>query len=703
MVRTIAGALLTIAGAYSIGSLVTRRAGADSLTRFAIGTVLLSYLIFGLLLLRWAKPLGLITLGALAVLSGGLTLRLPRWRVPNVPPFVLAVLALYTVLYAAHAMAPEIETDPNAYHLQTSVEAAEHGGLGEPITFYSRMPHSIELLFVMAYAVGGAASAKLVHFAFLAATIPLILALAERFQLPPSAGYLAAAFYYVTPVVGVSGTSAFNDAALVFYLLLSVRLAMENRPVLAGIIGGFCYAVKMTGIIAAGMGLIRFAAARQWKRARLFAGAAILVAAPWTIWNFVGTGNPLAPVANALFPNQYFHASTERTLVSNLRSYGVEAQQRPSEVLAGHRLQGVIGPVYLLAPIALLALRRREGRALLLLAGLASLLWFLNAGARFLMPAIPFLVLAMMMVLPRPAAYAALFVHAVLSWPAVVGLYQPLAWRLSSPWPWKAALGLESEAAYLSRVSWDYRVAQMIEKSTGPGARIFDLLGVHAVHIRRELVGSWQSAEGDRLVEALKQGRGDPRETMEKRQADFGEVTARGVRITTSGDAVSGVQEIELYSHRQLLNLAGAWMLEGQAGAWEMPFAFDRNLTSGWKSWQDGVRHMSLTVHFDKPTPITAIAVTSLRQPVDREILIEVQNAVDARWRRVESSKTLPLALNLRREAVRFLKNRHITHIVAPLGEGGAARLAADLVENPGQWGLEKVGSLYGVYVMKIR
>ena len=58
---------------------------------------------------------------------------------------------------------------------------------------------------------------------------------------------------------------------------------------------------------------------------------------------------------------------------------------------------GVLGPVFLLAPIALLALRRREGRQLLLAAAVFGSTYLGNIGARFLIPPLPFVALAMML------------------------------------------------------------------------------------------------------------------------------------------------------------------------------------------------------------------------------------------------------------------------------------------------------------------
>jgi len=55
---------------------------------------------------------------------------------------------------------------------------------------------------------------------------------------------------------------------------------------------------------------------------------------------------------------------------------------------SGH-LGGLLGPVFLLAPLALFSLRRKEGRRLLLAALVFGANYFDNIGTRFLIPSLP--------------------------------------------------------------------------------------------------------------------------------------------------------------------------------------------------------------------------------------------------------------------------------------------------------------------------
>ena len=86
---------------------------------------------------------------------------------------------------------------------------------------------------------------------------------------------------------------------------------------------------------------------------------------------------------------------------------------------------GIFGPVFLLVPLGLLALRFKSGRRVLLAALVFALPAYLNTGTRFLIPAAPFLALALGMGLAEvPAALPVLALfHALVCWPPVLSTY----------------------------------------------------------------------------------------------------------------------------------------------------------------------------------------------------------------------------------------------------------------------------------------
>ena len=114
--------------------------------------------------------------------------------------------------------------------------------------------------------------------------------------------------------------------------------------------------------------------------------------APWMLRAFWLTGNPIAPLGNRIFSNPYFHEGTEQYLASYLKDYGVSGWRAIPHALLfdGAALQGLLGPVWILALLGLWLLREPAGRWLWAAAVVSALPWLANAGSRFLLPALLF-------------------------------------------------------------------------------------------------------------------------------------------------------------------------------------------------------------------------------------------------------------------------------------------------------------------------
>src|SRR5665811_1942538 len=122
----------------------------------------------------------------------------------------------------------------------------------------------------------------------------------------------------------------------------------------------------------------------------------------------------------------------------------------------------------------------------------------------FLMPAVALAAIALGIVLPRPAAWAAIALQAVLCWPHVLDAWETrYSFRLHE-FPLAAAAGVESEADYCKRRFEEYNVARMIQRATPPDSRTLTLLSVANAYLDREVAVTWQSAEADRLLDTLR-------------------------------------------------------------------------------------------------------------------------------------------------------------------------------------------------------
>ncbi len=705
------GGAFTLAAAYSAGRLAFPRIALPASARLAVGLVLLSYAVVALLLVGAGRWWVFLALGA--CLSGAAF----RPRAPSLdglPWLPLVVFAVYGSIYFIHAAAPEIRPDGYTYHLGLPAEWLRAHRLSGRVGFYEMLPHGTEMLFTFAFAFGKHSAAKLVHFATLASSVPLMLALGRRLGLPGWASASGAGLYFCSPVVGTAGTAAYNDAALVFFALAAFYLvlawAQEAKAgylIPLGLVAGFCYAVKPTGLVVAPAAI----AVAVWRRPRAalrVAAAAAAVVLPWMIRNALLTGNPLAPLMNRWFPNPHFHISTEEQLARSLRSYeGVTAGNLPVELaVRGRRLHGMVGPVFLLAPVALLGLRKRQGRWLLAAAGLLALPWLLNIGARFLMPSLAFLALALASVLPRRLAFFSLALHALLSLPPVAAAYaDPGAWRLEGL-PWRAALRLEREEEYLRRTLWEYRVAEMIREHVSPPARVLDLLGAPAAYLDVEAVAPWQSAAGDRLGYALQIGRLIEEGMFTELEGRWPERRLTAIRFaqTLSGPLQWGISEVQLFRGRDRLGLHPQWRLLARPNVWEARFAFDQNWISRWGTWQAVRPGMYLGVDFRRPVRLDRARLLCLshEQTGPVEFLGKTPEGLWEVLVKHPTARRLP-ALNLRRSAMRLVRQEGFAFVLAPAGEAGYGPVGRSLLERPSDWDVELVGQVDSVGLFRIR
>jgi hypothetical protein len=474
------GAAFTAAVCFSCGTLILER-GADPGLRFVTGAALVSTTIFALCAAGLAWPAVFLVLGAAAILAGRRRGKRPRlfdsgwWWLAFLP---------FLVLYLANAMAPEISYDGSRYHLGlVGRYLREHGF--HPITdnFYAGLSQGVEMLYLFAYAFGRHSAAATVHFIFLLALAAQMISWARRIG-APVAGACAAFLVFASPIVGVDGTSAYIDVAVaaiaftVFHLLEHLDRRPPARLLVAiGLSAGFAYAAKYTAAVAIPYALAVVAwRTRRWRPVLLVGGCAALIAAPWMLKDWFWYRNPFSPFFNRFFPNPYVSISFERDYLHNMQHYNVGSRwDLPLQLTVHGSLSGLFGPVFLLSPLALLALRQPAGRRLLLAGAVFAGTWFFNISARFLIPALPFIALAMCLLLnSRPRiAVALVAVHAVLSWPDVVKRYARFdAWHLSKV-TYREALRIKPEEGFLVSNLPLYGAARLIERATPPNAIVF--------------------------------------------------------------------------------------------------------------------------------------------------------------------------------------------------------------------------------------
>jgi hypothetical protein len=707
VIRIVLGGLIPLAVAYSIGKLCFR--SLPDVIALGLGAVIESLMVFGLLATGVARPPAFLALAAGGLLP--LISRRTRFRAP-VPGGLLLILifAGYAIFYLIHALAPEIQPDAVSYHLGFVAECARTGGFPKQVTFYETLPQGMEMLFLFGFTIGKHSAAKLVDYGFLLATVPLMIELGRRLQLPDRVSGAAAALYFCSPLVGITGTSTYTDVSLVFFTLAVLLVLLiwkkehnDRYLVAAGLLAGFCYCIKVSCLLVPLVAALFVASERRLRPALTMMASAAVAIGPWMIRDLLVTGSPLAPLANSLFPTQYFHLTMERSLTAYWRHYpGFSWRTSPRELTVGGRLQGNFGPIWFLLPVGLLALRRSVGRWIWLAALLLAYTWILNVGARFLMLSLPFLAFALAMSLDslaRPVLWACLAIHAITSLPAVARVYQsPDAWILN-PFPWRAALRLESEHDYLARNIWAYQLLDFLREKTGPAETTFALVSLPNAYYERPVVDFWESALADRVMDAF--GVANWRFAV-RAEWPAQPLKALRFRMTAAHPGEWDLSDIRLYSDAGRV-YSPKWLLRAWPNPWEAHLAFDDNLASRWRTWEPMRQGMVFEVFFDQPRQLTA-AVLTTHIPTN-EAPIEVYGlGIDGAWKFLSSNpkSSLQTPEDLHRAAMVFLKQSGIDYILAPTKSAGVWQTGKSLVQHARDWGLEDVGQRDEVHLLRI-
>src|SRR5205807_6576351 len=133
------------------------------------------------------------------------------------------------------------------------------------------------------------------------------------------------------------------------------------------------------------------------------------------------------PLANRVFPNPFRYVSTEYEYVKSINARGglTGVNWLYQITTRGFFTQGFLGPVFLIAPLALFSARTPVGRQVVCAAVVFLLPCIAAVPSRYFLPALTFLSLALGLVLSRYAyaGAAVVLLHIVLCWPAVIPKY----------------------------------------------------------------------------------------------------------------------------------------------------------------------------------------------------------------------------------------------------------------------------------------
>ena len=727
------GGTATVLAALAAGHLLFSglslplRRGERHLLAFLAGAACLHLAVFLLAAAGLARKGVFAALAALAV---GAALRAGMLRPGGEPLPALSagwrvvfftLLASFGVVYLVNAMAPEASPDGSSYHLGlVGRYYREHGFQRITRHMYANLSQGVEMLYLFAYAFGRHSAASLAHFAFLLWLPLAMLAYARRFGFAP-AGAAGALFVFLSPVVARDGACAYNDvavAAVLFGLfwLLEIWRAEGRAALLApiGLLAGYAYAAKYTAFPAVPyalgyVGLVLMRSRRpMWRALLVVSLCAAAMMLPWMLKNLVWLGNPFSPFLNAWFPNPYVHVSFEEDYRRQMRSYeGVGgAWSIPLEVaVRGAAAGGLLGPLFLLAPAALAALRFPAGRRLLLGAALFGSVYAANTGTRFLIPALPFLALALALAFLRAPAALPLLVafHALASWPWSLPHYAaPAAWRIDE-FPYRAAVRLEPEDEYLARRLNTYPITRFVEMNVPPGKPVLAFSQLADAYTAREILVVYQSAEnavlGDFVYTALLPDY-QPSRAFRFRFPAARARKLRAVQTASGAPDLWSVAEMRLYHEGRELARGAGWRLRAHPNPWDAPLAFDNSPVTRWRSWQSIFPGMFLEVDLGREEMVDTVDLEGSPDQWAVRLRLEAQDG-GGRWRPLggdPESIARPFKAGLRAAAGAELKARGVEYLV--LFDGDHA--AEDFRARAAEWGVTMLGERGGARLYRI-
>ena len=258
--------------------------------------------------------------------GGGVVLALALWRlrgrmVPGmhgtvralmstVTPARVAMLAVAgTVLVpvALNALTPPLMSDEVRYHLPYALHFVEQGRIAPDL--YLRFPFfalNVNLLYAAALVFGDDVTPHFVHLLLGSlAGLALYALAAPRFGRVTAS--CAVLLFFVTPNFARFATTAYIDLGLAVFVTSAIACLDRARgrqalAVCAGMAFGAALGTKYLALALLPL-LVAWAAFRTRSGSQVvrFAVVAVLTGAPWYVYNFIWTGNPVSPFAGEWF------------------------------------------------------------------------------------------------------------------------------------------------------------------------------------------------------------------------------------------------------------------------------------------------------------------------------------------------------------------------------------------------------------------
>jgi hypothetical protein len=416
------------------------------------------------------------------------------------------------ILTLLQSLTPPFNYDALMYHLQGPRLFLEAGRIlpiyDNWLTFY---PYTGEMINLFGLAFGSDVFAKLIHFSSLILIIASSFALAKRL-FSATAGELSAVILTGIPVLFLWGSQANNDLTLVLYQLLAVFLfllwiqkSQSGFLILSGVMLGLALGSKYLAF--SGLGILgltiwincwdfsnrKFFFSKAIKNSAILGGAAILVALPWYLKNFLWTGNPVYPF---YLPNPLVDPVQLSLWTSYMNSYGTGKQWmdylllpanlylKPGTFSTWFGVIDIPSPIFLLAFLYPFSIRKfcNENKKTIHILAFITFMQFViwavgSQQTRFLFPIYPglsILACGFLLWLGDKKTYGKRIVYSISAVILLVSLTIVSAASLSVN-PFKILTGGETKIEFLSRMVSDFPAMQYIQANLPKDSRVLML------------------------------------------------------------------------------------------------------------------------------------------------------------------------------------------------------------------------------------
>lgn len=422
---------------------------------------------------------------------------LKRWNFKKYRPVTMFLILLFLVAVSINiigALTPTVGTDAQAYHASCPRLFVQN----HKISFMPYNDNSVWPLFVEMFYVIGLLSKSLFLGKLFNITLGLtaagaVYAFCERF-FNSRTGILAAAIFYLTPLVNTESVYANSDFGLILYIFLSVYAFIvwsfnKKRAwiFLCGLTAGIGAAAKYIGLVPLAIISVfvlchsmTISDRREALRALfVYICGVLIVALPWYARIYLLTGNPVYPAFPELFGGIGIPmaAVVRHTTGTGLGIYSFitapwNLTVRPELFGEGAEQFGIMFLSFMPAALILVN-KNRIIRRLFLFSLLFYTQWFfLIQLLRFLAIVLPLLSIAV------AGGITAYFCNKKFTSKTVwIFIFVVLTFNLSLNFYYASklmpsALGAESRSRYLARTEPVYSIALWANKNLGPDSKI---------------------------------------------------------------------------------------------------------------------------------------------------------------------------------------------------------------------------------------